>query len=213
MPSHCDQCSTSVHCEDFDQRFMNGTSGRKCGLGLYFSFRGHRNSSCRPARPVQPRRPGLVRGDLRGSDAGPGRGLGRHLGRPPHADPRADGQRQDPRRVPLDPRPAGTQPARRQTPTSSPARFASSTSRPLKALTYDVERNLRAPLAGIAPGGRPTGRAGAGHHASRAGPATRRPRIGATSPAGRRTSSSRPPNRCTCCSPARPATSCVASST
>ena len=58
---------------------------------------------------------------------------------------------------------------------------------PLKALTYDIERNLRAPLTGIALAAErlgepvPTSR-------SPAGPATRRPRTGARSPAARRTS-------------------------
>ncbi len=58
---------------------------------------------------------------------------------------------------------------------------------PLKALTYDIERNLRAPLTGIALAAarlgpsRPTSR-------SPAGPATRRPTTAARSPATRRTS-------------------------
>ena len=70
--------------------------------------------------------------------------------RPPHAHPRPDRQRQDPRRVPLDARPArrARRPARRrrEQPGSVRVLYVS----PLKALTYDVERNLRAPLAGIA---------------------------------------------------------------
>ena len=41
---------------------------------------------------------------------------------------------------------------------------------PLKALSYDVEKNLRAPLRGI----------GGGHHGRASAPATRRRRSGAT---------------------------------
>ncbi len=69
---------------------------------------------------------------------------------------------------------------------------------PLKALAYDVERNLRAPLAGIALA---AGRLGARCRTSRSprGPATHPPTHAATSCATRRTSSSRPPRACTCC--------------
>ena len=129
VPCHCDKCSTSVHVGNCRGCAVNRTSGRKRGVGLYFSSRGHRYSGCRPARPVQPCRPGLVRGDLRGADAGPGRGLGGHLGRSPHADPRPDRQRQDPRGLPLDARPAGSARRARHGPGSSPGPFASSTSR------------------------------------------------------------------------------------
>ena len=66
-----------------------------------------------------------------------------------YADPRPDGQRQDAGRVPVVPGPAGSHPR------PAPTREQPGTVRvlyvsPLKALTYDVERNLRAPLAGIA---------------------------------------------------------------
>ena len=44
---------------------------------------------------------------------------------------------------------------------------------PLKALNYDVERNLRGPLAGIAADAEPCGAGGAGGVASRSAPATR----------------------------------------
>ena len=57
---------------------------------------------------------------------------------------------------------------------------------PLKALSYDVEKNLRAPLRGIGADVR-----------SASAPATRRRRTGATWSATRRTSSSRRPSRST----------------
>ena len=78
-------------------------------------------------------------------------------------------------------------------PRATRAPSASCTSRPLKALTYDVERNLRAPLAGIALAAAAAGRASRRASRSPAGPATRPPRTAARSPATRRTSSSRPP--------------------
>ena len=67
---------------------------------------------------------------------------------------------------------------------------------PLKALTYDVERNLRAPLAGIALAAARLGEAEPGSRSPH-GPATRPRRIAARSPGARRTSSSRRPNCCT----------------
>ena len=69
---------------------------------------------------------------------------------------------------------------------------------PLKALTYDIERNLRAPLTGI---GLAAQRLGETRRTSRspAGPATPRRRTAARSPGGRRTSSSRRPRACTSC--------------
>ncbi len=70
---------------------------------------------------------------------------------------------------------------------------------PLKALTYDVERNLRAPLAGIALEAAAPGRPAAAASRSPSGPATRPQTSGATSSATRRTSSSRRPRACTSC--------------
>ena len=69
------------------------------------------------------------------------------------------GQRQDARRVPVGPRPArpGAGSAARR-PGRGIVRILYVS--PLKALTYDVERNLRAPLAGIALAGRRLGIAG-----------------------------------------------------
>ena len=52
---------------------------------------------------------------------------------------------------------------------------------PLKALTYDVERNLRAPLAGIGARGAAPRRQRSRRSRSPAGPATRRPRTAARS--------------------------------
>ncbi len=57
---------------------------------------------------------------------------------------------------------------------------------PLKALAYDIERNLRAPLRGI----------GAEHVASASAPATRPRRSARRWSATRRTSWSRPRSRC-----------------
>ena len=74
----------------------------------------------------------------------PGAGLGRDQRRPPRADPRADGQRQDPGGVPVVPRPAHGGAGHRRGATVRVLYVS-----PLKALAYDVERNLRSPLAGI----------------------------------------------------------------
>ncbi len=82
----------------------NRTSGRNGSSVLYSRSRGRDQG--RSACPVRARRQGLVRGDIRGADAGPVRGLGGHRRGPAHADPRPDRQRQDPRRVPVVPRPA-----------------------------------------------------------------------------------------------------------
>ena len=103
----------------------------------------------RRARGVLARRPRLVPGELRGADRRPGPGLGGD--RPGehtliHA-PTGSGKTLAAFLWCLDrlatiPRPAPT----RETPASVRVLYVS----PLKALTYDVERNLRAPLAGIA---------------------------------------------------------------
>ena len=97
------------------------SSVRNHRVGLYSTSRGRppfrpaqdaAPAGRRPrlARGVQPGRPRLVRRDVRRANARPGRGLGGDLGRPPHADPRADRERQDPRRVPVVPRPARARP-------------------------------------------------------------------------------------------------------
>ena len=174
--------------------------------------RGHRDSRSRSARAVQPGRPGLVRGDVRGADAGAGGGLGGDRGRAAHAHPRPDRQRQDPRRLPLDARsprgdaaPAADEGAARHRP------------RPLHLAAQGADLRRRAQPPGAAgrhrPGRRAPRRAGAGHHGRQ--PDRRHARRGPprTSPAGRRTSSSRRPSRSTSCSPARPARSSAASST
>ena len=70
---------------------------------------------------------------------------------------------------------------------------------PLKALTYDVERNLRAPLAGIALEAASAWATSRRASRSPRGPATPRPTSAATSSATRRTSSSRRPRACTSC--------------
>ena len=65
----------------------------------------------------------------------------------PHADLRPDGVRQDPRGLPLGDRPPGCdrRPSARRLGTGVRIVYVS----PLKALSYDIERNLRAPLTGI----------------------------------------------------------------
>ena len=93
-------------------------------------------------------------------------------------------------RLVRDPRPAPT----REDPGSVRVLYIS----PLKALAYDVERNLRAPLAGIALAAQRLGRSRRTSR-SRAAPATPRPTNAATSSATRRTSWSRRPRACTCC--------------
>ena len=70
---------------------------------------------------------------------------------------------------------------------------------PLKALTYDVERNLRAPLAGIALAAQRLGLMSRRASRSRRGPATRPRTRAATSCGTRRTSWSPRPSRSTCC--------------
>ena len=139
-----------------------------------------------------------------GADGRPGAGVAgdRHRRARPHL--RADRLGQDARRVPLG-RSTG---CRRASPAASATRRLLYVS-PLKALAYDVERNLRAPLRGIA---RPAPsrwlrRLGV---AIRTGdtPQSERRRCAAR----RRTSSSRRPSRSTSCSPRRRARCCAASS-
>ena len=81
---------------------------------------------------------------LRGADAGPGAGLAGHRDR--RARPHLGAHRlgQDARRLPVGPRP----PRRRPDAGATTARRLVYVS-PLKALSYDIERNLRAPLRGI----------------------------------------------------------------
>ena len=119
------------------------------------------------------------------------------------------GSRQDARRVPVVHRPADGRAAAR------PIRCgacACSTSRRSRRSSMTSNRNLRAPLAGIALAARKLGAARARGIASGCAPATRRPRSGAPSASTRRTSSSRRPSRSTCCSPRRRARRCAASS-
>ena len=73
----------------------------------------------------------------------PGARLGRHQRGTAHADPGADRLGQDAGGLPVVPRPAGDRAA-----AGGPG-AARAVRRPLKALAYDVERNLRAPLVGI----------------------------------------------------------------
>ena len=82
---------------------------------------------------------------------------------------------------------------------------------PLKALAVDIERNLRAPLTGITARRAPAGPGRAGHQG---GGAHRRHRRRGAQEAGqpsRRTSSSPPRSRCSCCSPRRPGRPCAGS--
>ena len=89
-----------------------------------------------------------------GADARAGTGLGGDRLRRAHAAARAHGLGQDAGGVPLVPRPAGERaidertvprPAGRRKRAGVRVLYVS----PLKALSYDVERNLRAPLAGL----------------------------------------------------------------
>ena len=75
-----------------------------------------------------------------GADARAGAGLAGDRLRRAHADPGADRLGQDARRVPLRDRPADAAPGE-----GLRLLYVS----PLKALNYDVERNLRGPLAGL----------------------------------------------------------------
>ena len=90
----------------------------------------------------------MVRGELPRADAGSDGRLGRDQRRAAHAHPRPDGERQDPCGLPVVPGSPGARPE----PATDP-RHAGQVRvlyvSPLKALTYDVERNLRAPLTGI----------------------------------------------------------------
>ena len=106
----------------------------------------------RPSSPIRSRRsrrpfaPGSRRVSRR--PRRPSRRAGRPSPEARHAHPRAHGEWQDPGRLPVHPRPP--RPAPEPTSPEGPARQRA---RPvhltLKALTYDVERNLRAPLTGI----------------------------------------------------------------
>ena len=95
-----------------------------------------------PLAPFSAGDAALVRGLLRGADAGPGRRLGGDLRRRQRADLRPDRVRQDARQLPLGDRQAGPRP---ELGTGVKLVYVS----PLKALSYDIERNLRAPLRGI----------------------------------------------------------------
>ena len=97
------------------------SSVRNRGDRLYSTSRGHplfcpaqdvapAGRRPRPARGIQPGGPRLVRRDVRRADPRPGGRLGGDLGRSPRADPRPDRERQDPRRVPVVPRPARPRP-------------------------------------------------------------------------------------------------------
>ena len=87
------------------------------------------------------------------ADAPPAARMAGHRPRRLHAHPGADRQRQDARRVPLVPEPPDVRAA---APATSACRVLYIS--PLKALAVDVERNLRAPLAGIANVARAHGR-------------------------------------------------------
>ena len=91
--------------------------------------------------PRSPRRPRVVRAGVRGADAGAGGRLAGDRARRQRPHPGADRLGQDARRLPL-----GDRPARRAARARGCALLYVS---PLKALNYDVERNLRGPLAGL----------------------------------------------------------------
>ena len=83
---------------------------------------------------------------VRGADAAADAGLAGDRARRVDADPGADRQRQDADRVPVVHQPADVRAGRRPTRARCRVLYLS----PLKALAVDIERNLRAPLAGIA---------------------------------------------------------------
>ena len=113
------------------------------------------------------------------------------------APARADRQRQDAGGVPLLHRPADVRAGAAQEGAAAACVYVS----PLKALAVDVERNLRAPLAGIAAGRRGARRARTASRPSRSAPATPRAASAPGSRARRPTSSSPPRSRSTCSSP------------
>ena len=105
----------------------------------------------------------------------------------PHADPRPDRERQDPRRVPVVPRPAGRDPSpppTREAPGHRP--------RPVRLAAQGADLRRRAQPARAARRASPSPPQRLGEPAptsrSPAGPATRPPRTGASSPATRPTS-------------------------
>ena len=83
---------------------------------------------------------------VRGADAAAAARLAGHRARRIDADPRADRHGQDARGVSCVPRPADVRRRRQNAQARCRVLYVS----PLKALAVDVERNLRAPLAGIA---------------------------------------------------------------
>ena len=143
----------------------------------------HTGSRDGSSRPLLARDPGLVQRCLRRGDRRPARRLGGDRPRRAHPGRRAHRLRQDAGRVPLVARPARRHARRRRTRSSA---AGCSTSRPLKALAVDVERNLRAPLAGIRQAavrlGLPqpdvAGRAALRRHPGRGAPAARPPPAG-----------------------------------
>ena len=161
----------------------------------------------RPARRVLAGDAGVVRRGVRGADAGPGGGVaGDRQGRG-HAGRRADRFGQDAGRVLVGDRQAGGGAAARRPETAHPgalrlpAQGAGRGHRAEPARPADRDQARRAPA-------RP-GRAG-----HRGGGAHRRHRRRGTQEAGqpsRRTSSSPPRNRCSCCSPRRPGRPCAGS--
>ncbi len=123
------------------------TSVRKWRCRLYSASRGRAQQGS--ARTLRARGAGLVRGDVRGPHAGPGAGLGGDQRGPQHPDPCPHRQRQDPGRVPVVPGPPRRATRGRRRRAGIPGSVRVLYISPLKALAYDVERNLRAPLAGI----------------------------------------------------------------
>ena len=181
-------------------RFLTGIGMDRCDHACPDRLSPHRVPICGATAAGALLRPDprLVRGDLRGADRGPGARLGRHRRGPPHADPRADRQRQDPRRVPVVPRPAGsTQPAAdaatRQRP--RPLRLAAQGARPTTSSATCARRWPGSPRGGAR--GWPS-RPGASRSRSRTGdtPADERRQL-ATASAGHPRHDAR--SRSTCC--------------
>ena len=135
----------------------------KMGTWVASSSDALRGLGARAPDAFLPRDPDLVRRRVRRADTCPDRRVAVDRRRSQRPRRRADRLRQDPRRVPV-----GARPARHRAPADDKQhRCRVLYISPLKALAVDVERNLRAPLVGIAPDGRATRRRRARHHRRR----------------------------------------------
>ena len=117
-----------------------------------------------PLSRVQRAREALVRGVVRGAHPCPGDGMAADRRRGQHPDLRAHRVGEDARRLPVGDRPA----RRRRSPSGLGPGVRIVYVSPLKALSYDIERNLRAPLKGV--GGRDHGGPADGRHPAAGAP-------------------------------------------